>query len=183
MNSKSMLKPGIIGGILLGVLSALPVANCGCCIWMIGGGVLAAYLYVKESPAMVTLGQGVLLGLLAGIIGTIVLALFQIPLLILSSEGSNAIVQQVQSIMDQLPGITAESREEFMQLTSKEGFVAFMYVSSLIVQLLSSCILAMLGGALGVAIFEKRKNREPVQGPPADEPPSSLPPPPSNPSN
>src|SRR5512136_504093 len=83
MDQEAMLKPALIGGVLLGVLSATPIvsaANCICCAWVIGGGVFAAYLFVKESPRAVTLGKGVALGLLAGIIGAVVDTLFSIPL-------------------------------------------------------------------------------------------------------
>jgi len=71
MNKDSFLKSALIGGVALGVLSALPVlgaVNCLCCAWVIGGGMFAAHLYVKEAQLPVTLGTGVLLGLLAGVI-------------------------------------------------------------------------------------------------------------------
>src|SRR5512137_1271769 len=83
MNKDSFLKSALIGGVALGVLSALPVlgaVNCLCCAWVIGGGMLAAHLYVKDSPTPVTLGTGVLLGLLAGVVGAVVDTLFTIPL-------------------------------------------------------------------------------------------------------
>ncbi|MEJ2110700.1 MAG: hypothetical protein P8Z37_12485 [Acidobacteriota bacterium] len=184
MNNQKMLKPAAIGGLLLGILSALPIASCGCCIWMIGGGVLAAYLFVKESPSMVTLGQGVLLGLFAGIIGTVVFGLFQIPLLLISPETGTEVLEQVEGFMNQWPGIPPESREEFRKLATSESFITIMYVSSLIAQLVAGCILAMIGGGLGVAIFEKRKNNGSVHNQPPAEPPSHLPPaPPEDPSN
>jgi len=172
MNEQNMLKPAAIGGVLIGVLSAIPFISCGCCIWTIGGGTLAAYLYVKESATMVNLGQGVLLGLFAGIIGTAVYTLFQLPLLLMSPESRIEFVEQIQAFMDQWPGIPQENREEFMELTAREGFVTFLFVSSLFFQLIANCLLSILGGALGVAIFEKRKNSGPVQEPPSYLPPS-----------
>ena len=179
MNNRNMFKPAAIGGIALGVLSAIPGVSCGCCIWIIGGGILAAYLFIKESPAMVTLGQGVLLGLFAGIVGTVVFALFQIPMLLISPESSVEMVKQVQSLMDQWPGFPPESREEFSKLAAREGFIYILYISSIFVQFFTNCLLAMLGGALGVAIFEKRKAAASDQGPRSEEPPSYLPPPPA----
>ena len=176
MNSQNMFKPAAIGGILLGVLSAIPAFSCGCCIWIIGGGTLAAYLLVKESAAVVTLGQGVLLGLFAGIIGAVIFALFQIPLLIMSPETGAEVAKQVQSLMDQWPGFPQESREEFSRLASKDGFIYILYSSSVFMQLFAGCLLAMLGGALGVAIFEKRKAKGTDQEPPMEKPPSYLPP-------
>jgi len=176
MNSQTMFKPAAIGGILLGVLSAIPGVSCGCCIWIIGGGILAAYLLVKESQVMVTLGKGVQLGLFAGIIGTVVFALFQIPLLLMSPESGVEVAKQAQSLMDQWSGFPKESREEFSKLVSQEGFIYILYISSVFVQLFANCLLAMLGGALGVAIFEKRKAGGTDREPGSEEPPPVLPP-------
>ena len=180
MNSKSMLKPGIIGGILLGVLSSVPPLNCACCIWMLGGGFLAAYLFVKESSVVVTLGQGVLLGLIAGVIGTIIGELIQIPLFLLSSEGGRGIAEQIMQTMEQIPGFTEETRKSVAELLSREGFISILFVVNIVMSLLLNCLLAMLGGALGVALFEKRKPHDPFSGEPGSERPSSLPPVPPN---
>ena len=43
-----------IGGLVIGVLSALPfisAGNCCCCLWFVTGGVLAAYLMQQNQPA------------------------------------------------------------------------------------------------------------------------------------
>jgi hypothetical protein len=176
MNLEKMWKPAAIGGILLGVLSSIPPLNCACCIWILGGGFLAAYLYVKESSVVVTLGQGVLLGFIAGVIGTIIYALIQIPLFLLSSEGGQGLAEQIQQIMEQFPGFTEENQKSLTELTSHEGFISVLYVMSIAVWLVINCLLAMLGGALGVALFEKRKPQDPFTQESGGEPPSSLPP-------
>ena len=48
------MMPALLGGLFIGVLSALPIVgicNC-CCLWIVGGGVLAAYLAAAESPGV-----------------------------------------------------------------------------------------------------------------------------------
>ena len=45
MNDK--LKPALIGGVILGILSALPAVNTCCCIWALVGGLIAANIYIK----------------------------------------------------------------------------------------------------------------------------------------
>ena len=176
MNGANMWKPAIIGGILLGVLSSLPYVNCACCAWVLGGGLLAAYLYVKESSLAITLGQGVILGFLTGVIGTVVVALFSIPLILLSPQGGSELAEQIQQMMDQMPGFPAESREALNELTSREGFLTIIYISSIGVQLILNCLLAMLGSALGVALFEKRKPGD-SSSPPSNTLPTPPPPP------
>ena len=38
------LQPAVLGGLLIGVLSALPFVSMCCCLWVIAGGVLTTYL-------------------------------------------------------------------------------------------------------------------------------------------
>ena len=47
MKNNAMLMPAVWGGFFIGVLSALPIvgaANLCCCLWVICGGMVAAYL-------------------------------------------------------------------------------------------------------------------------------------------
>lgn len=70
MNEK--LRPALFGGLLAGVLSALPIigaANICCCLWAVVGGLLAGYLYINNSPQPIRTGDGALVGLFAGAIG------------------------------------------------------------------------------------------------------------------
>ena len=70
MNNK--VKPALIGGVVLGLLSVIPfvsAVNVCCCLWAILGGMLATYLYVKNSPTPANAGDGAVLGALAGLIG------------------------------------------------------------------------------------------------------------------
>ncbi len=179
MNEEPMLKPALIGGVILGILSALPIVgafNCVCCAWVIGGGVLAAYLYVKDSSVPVTLGRGVALGLLTGIIGTIVFALFSIPIHLFAS-GMN-VMEHVRQTLDQVPNIPPESRRMMESFFARGGMGAFIYAFYLITMLVIFSLFGMLGGAIGVALFEKRKPGAPSIEPPPYQPPSGMPPPP-----
>jgi hypothetical protein len=72
--ASSKLQPAVFGGLFIGVLSALPlinIANC-CCLWVIGGGVLATYLLQQNQPYAITAADGALVGLLAGLIGGVI---------------------------------------------------------------------------------------------------------------
>src|SRR6185437_11589302 len=74
------LKPALLGGLIVGVLSSIPLLNYCCCIWGIGGGVLAGFLYIKSSPVPVKVGEGAVLGLLSGIIGAILYLIIGVPI-------------------------------------------------------------------------------------------------------
>jgi hypothetical protein len=179
MNEEKMLKPALAGGVLLGILSSIPIINlfnCACCAWVICGGVLAAYLYVKDSPVPVTLGRGVALGLVTGLIGTVVSALFSIPLLLLAvNRPGMGVLVQLRQALDQIPNIPPETREMLRSLSARGGTDVLFFAIGLIFTLVIYCLFAMLGGAIGVAVFEKRK----TGAPPADyQPPTGPPPPP-----
>jgi hypothetical protein len=180
MSQEGILRPALIGGVLLGILSVFPVlslGNCFCCAWVIGGGVLASYLYVKGSPVAVTLGRGVTVGLLAGAIGALVDTLFSIPLQILLSRLGFGL-EGMQQILEQIPQLPPDVKKAFVSaLAGGKGIGALVLVLGAIFKLIIYSIVAMLGGAIGVAIFEKRDTRAPLPAaesiyrPPSDPPP------------
>jgi len=175
-----MLKPALVGGVLLGILSALPLINyfnCICCAWVILGSVVAARLYVKDSSAPVTLGRGVALGILTGVIGTIVSALFSIPLFLMAGGGSG-IMQQMKQALEQIPSLPPETRDAVESLMSQGNISTAIFVAGFFFMLVINCLVAMIGGAIGVAIFEKRKSGAVPPEAPQYQPPVDLPPPP-----
>ena len=132
---------------------------------------LAAYLYVKDSPFPVSMGSGVAVGLFAGIIGAFVSVLFLIPLNFLIGSGMS-FTEQARDAIEQIPNIPSETREAMRSLLDR-GFIYFL----LIFELVRSCLFAMLGGAIGVAIFEKRKPGDTPNNHTSYHPPAAPPPP------
>jgi hypothetical protein len=181
MNENKMFKPALIGGVLLGILSALPIIglfNCVCCAWVIAGGILAARLYVKDSPVAVTLGRGALLGLLTGFIGSIVSTIFSIPLNFLSSSSGMNLIEQLRERMKTMPNVPPETQALLDTLSNRSDINALMLIFGLIFTLIVFCLFAMLGSTIGVSIFEKRKVGTPPSDATSYEPPVNLPPPP-----
>ena len=150
MNNK--LKPALLGGLVVGVLSGvlsiIPVVNYCCCTWSIGGGLLAAFIYIKSSPTPVQMGDGAMVGGLAGVVGGIIFLIINLPITLLI--GMAAIGSQLAKTGVNIP---------------VSPFV--LVIISSIVTAVILAVLATLGGILGVAIFEKRKD-------------SGAPPPPQN---
>lgn len=147
MNNK--LKPALLGGLIVGVLSAIPIINYCCCIWTLGGGVLAAYLYVKSSPTPVKMGDGAMVGGLAGVVGGVIYFIISLPINIFF--GMAAMQEQLYRSGVRLPF---------------SGIVLVLLTS--IVGAIILALLTALGGIIGVAIFEKRKDG------PAPPPPQSF---------
>ncbi|HEX8282505.1 MAG TPA: hypothetical protein VF588_04085 [Pyrinomonadaceae bacterium] len=154
MNDK--LKPALIGGVILGILSAIPAVNYCCCIWAIVGGIIAANIYIKQSPTPVQPGDGAVLGAIAGGIGVVLIFVLGIPLnLILGA-----------ALMPLLQGMVPPDQAEQMNQMMAAGVgIASAIKSALIVSVLA-VIFSAIGGLIGVAIFEKRKGGAGAPPPP-----------------
>ena len=146
MNNK--LKPALLGGLIVGVLSAIPFINYCCCIWSIGGGALAAFLYIKSSPVPVKMGDGAMVGGLAGVVGGIIYLVIGLPIALLF--GMAAMSEQLSRSGVNLP---------------VSG--ALLMIVSAIIGAIMLALMATLGGVIGVAIFEKRKDGAAPPPPPA----------------
>jgi hypothetical protein len=71
-------QPAILGGLFIGVISGLPfisIINACCCAGVIAGGVLVTYLLQQNSPVPVATSEAAIQGLLAGVLGGIVMTL------------------------------------------------------------------------------------------------------------
>ena len=150
------LQPALYGGLVIGVLSALPVVNlgnCCCCLWVVAGGVLAVYLRQQNSPFAVNSAEGALTGLLAGLIGGVIAAAISIPLMAMMAPFQERIVQTVLNSRADIPEESREMIERMMQRGG--GFGALRFVISLVWYVVVGTVFGMLGGLLGVAMFKK----------------------------
>jgi len=161
MNNK--LKPALIGGVLIGVLSVIPfvsAANLCCCLWAIVGGLLATYLYVKNSPTPASAADGAVLGVIAGAVGAVISLILGIPIaLAMGPVMRNMIV----SLMHNLDPRQAELLRQ--QFEAQGNALGPLILQSFIGAALLF-VFAILGGLLGVPIFEKRKAAPPPPPPP-----------------
>ena len=152
MNDK--LKPAIIGGVVIGVLSIIPVIGLGnvcCCLWAILGGLLATYLYVKGSAVPATTGDGAITGAIAGAVGGVIVVVLGVPISLVAGGVTRALMLR---LVESLNPSQAELIR--MQLAASEGSIASEIMFAII---LAIClvIFSTLGGLLGIPIFEKRK--------------------------
>ena len=147
------MKPALIGGLIVGLLSAIPfvnIVNACCCAWAIIGGVVATYPYVKNSANPVTPGEGATLGAMAGGIGAVVYVIVGVPLALVLG---NTMATAISSLVAQSDPAQAEAIRQ--QVAASTGFGAVLLNSIIVAVLL--VIFSVIGGLLGVPIFEKRK--------------------------
>ncbi|HLL16990.1 MAG TPA: hypothetical protein VK388_18160 [Pyrinomonadaceae bacterium] len=149
----------LIGGVTLGLLSAIPpisFANMCCCVWVLGGGALASYLYVGRSQTPVLMGQGAELGALSGVVGTIVSHSIGIPLGLILGESFNRFLVKV---FDNFSPQAAEEMRKQLEIAAAQTFVQKLPVilATAAFNTVVYIAFATLGGLLGVKLFEKRQ--------------------------
>ena len=142
----------LLGGLFIGVLSALPVVggfNICCCLWVVVGGLISTYLLQQNRPEPVETGEAVLGGLLAGLLG----ALVQIVLtLALFSVAGSDVENQLRGFLESNPQITPEVRDMVLRMSSGRSMVLLTSAICLVLY----PVFGMLGALLGVAIFKKK---------------------------
>jgi hypothetical protein len=148
------LQPAFYGGLLIGVLSALPIVsagNCCCCLWIVAGGMLAVYLRQQNSPFAVTSAEGALVGLLAGVIGAFIGVLISIPIEAMMGPFQRQLIERVMNAQPDLP---PEMRDT-IERASSGGRGFFGIALKFCFMLVTGTVFGMLGGLLGVAVFKK----------------------------
>ena len=152
-------QPALIGGLVLGVMSALPligpIGNACCCLWVVAGGVVGAYLLQANRSTAITPADGLLVGLLAGVIGAAVHTAISIPLDLLLGPAERAMAQR---FLEMAP---PEVRDAFERYGGgdREFSGAFFVVGHIVGLMFWACVGAIfgsIGGVLGAAIFKKR---------------------------
>jgi hypothetical protein len=149
MNSR-FTQPAIFGGLVVGVLSALPFVSAGnwcCCLWVVCGGVTAAYLLQQNQSTPISAGDGALAGVLAGVVGAFVCLLLSIPITILMAPLERALIER----MSQAPTMPPEWRN-FM---SGPMGASIGLVIKFLFMLFAGPVFSAIGGLLGAAIFRK----------------------------
>jgi Na+/proline symporter len=140
------LKPAVVGGLIAGILCVIPFVSTCCCIWAALGGFLASFMYIKSAPAPVTTGEGAIVGLMTGAIGSVIYLFIQIPLARLFGIASMEDSFRRSGVDLPLSGI------------------ALMLLSAFLVVILI-LVFSTIGGLVGVPVFEKRKGVQPPPPP------------------
>lgn len=170
MNGNAMLRPALWGALVIGVLSGLPVVsigNCCCCAWVVSGGMIAAYLLQTNTPTPITMGDGALVGLLAGLFGAVVNLVVSVPInLVLGPVGERALKGVLQQLAESQPDMPENVRQMFDNLGST-GFSIATVLMGFVMMLVMGAIFASLGGLLGAFFFKKKSAPAPPPPVPA----------------
>jgi hypothetical protein len=153
-------QPSLIGGLFIGILSALPIvgaANVCCCLWVVVGGVLTVYLQKQARPEALDAAEAVLGGLVAGAIGALVHVLANA---LLFSFAGDRVLDQIRTAFEQNPQLPPEVRDRVNDLLSRPNASALMAVAFAAISLPIYAVFSMLGALLGFAMFRSPKKPE-----------------------
>jgi hypothetical protein len=159
-----MFRAALIGGVVAGVLTAVPVVNCLCCLWIIAGAMLAAHLLAKDSPGPLSPGDGAVVGILTGIIAAIVDAVASLPFETMNREYVQRFMDQMSQFFEEMPAGWESWLERRAGELSPAWFLLGLLASAVIY-----AILGVVGGTIGVSLFGKK--RLPPPGAPDEKTP------------
>jgi hypothetical protein len=152
-------QPAFIGGLVMGVLSALPfikLGNCACCMWVLAGGMVAAYLLQQNQSAPITAGDGALVGLLAGLIGAVVASVVSIPFDYLLAPFQRQMLERIIEMSGNMPPEFRDAMTRYGGGDAPTAMVVAGKIFGLMFMMFIGAIFSTLGGLLGAAIFKKQ---------------------------
>ncbi|MBD3415183.1 MAG: hypothetical protein GF421_12240 [Candidatus Aminicenantes bacterium] len=151
----NMLIPALIGGGVAGVLSAVPVLNCLCCLWIIGGGIIAVFFLNKDTPKPLTMGDGTVVGIFSGLVATAADFLISIPLAPITNKFIANVMERLAQYAEEMPA----GWETWLEKGGAEVSVSLILLGILINAVIFS-VLGALGGIIGVSIFKRDQARQ-----------------------
>ena len=148
-----MIRSATLGGLFIGVLSGLPfvsAGNCCCCMWMVSGGALAAYLEIQQKNRSLTSGEGAAIGALSGVIGAFVWIPIAVAIAALLGPLQRAFLEEFARNARDMP---PEARNILENMGGNGTLIGTVF--GFMFQLFAGAIFAALGGVLSAAYFKK----------------------------
>lgn len=152
MLNSPLVKPALIGGLVTGVLSAIPVVSLGnacCCLWVVTGGMTAAYLLQQQQSAPLTPVDGALVGVLAGVTAAFINLVLSIPVVLLFAPSQ---LQFLEPLAE-----SGQIGQEFQDFITSPAAPVTMLALGFVFMLAAGLVFSTLGGLVGVAIFGKSR--------------------------
>jgi len=145
-------QPALLGGLFIGVLSALPYIggfNACCCLWVVVGGGLTTYLLQQNDPQPIDTSVAALGGLIAGAVGGVITSVWSAVRMAFGGDAEREAMRQIMDSMRDLPPEAADLAERLFNspaLALLGGAVTVPVFA----------IFGLLGALLGVAFFRKK---------------------------
>jgi hypothetical protein len=152
VSTTTKAQPVLVGAVVMGVLSALPIIAAGnvcCCLWVMSGGFVSAYLLQQGQDAPITPADGALTGFLAGVAGAVVYLVISVPIDLTFGPMEREMIRRMVENMG--------GAEGFRGYVDRADLVAgpIRAVIGFLSMLVAGSIFSTIGGLLGVLVFRK----------------------------
>ena len=154
------VQPAIAGGLLLGLLSSLPIVNLANLLfgfWILAGGALTSHLIARQRASGISYGDGAFGGVLSGLFGSIVATIMLIPSKLYFAAEWETGRQQAELQLNKTPEAAGPMRDLLLRALSPEvSFTTELFWFFMYGFLFS--LVAMMGGMLMVWVINRRKS-------------------------
>ena len=154
-------KGAFLSGLIAAVLTVAPVISLGCCLWLLGAGALAVFLYQRRIPgAFVTPGMGMRIGAVTGAIGYVATTIWSVFSFTTNSQKfRTALQEQMDKSVAANPDPRAQEimRQLMNNLNTPQGLATF-FVLLLVIMAIVFIVISAAGGALGASVFARRRD-------------------------
>jgi zinc-ribbon domain len=164
---KDAILAALLVAVPAGLLSAVSVLSWGCCLWVVGGAVLAIVLYHRRAPGfLLETRSGVRIGAVAGLIAAyssvIATAIWRVFARYVLHQGYaidqfyDEVIRQSTAFVKTSPDAEAQWRAYVHFLMSPDGRAAYTLINAATTSV-GIILFSAIGGALGVRLLAPRK--------------------------
>jgi len=156
-----------------GVLSSLPIiylGNACCCLWIVSGGVIAAYVMQQDQQTPLTPADGALVGLLAGIVGAVVALVVSIPIEMIAAPFERGILERLRQSAGEMPPEVRDAIDNVINSRQGGGMLGFMVLrlAGFFISLFVGGAASTVGGLLGAVMFGRSRGASLAPPPPPE---------------
>lgn len=144
----------ILGGVVAGLLSTsyLGLINLLCCAGVIIGALVAVWHYTDTHGLTIPAGQGAVIGLLAGLVGTVISLILNYILIEMGIRSDQAITQFILNTFgSNMPPEQYDAMVEQMNA----DLTLSAYLANGLFAAVVSLVFGAIGGAIGASVFKK----------------------------
>lgn len=142
----------LVGALVMGVLSALPLISVGnlcCCLWVISGGVAAAYVLQQGQPQPITPADGAFVGFLSGLAGAVVYLVISLPVEVVVGPMEREMMRRFIEGMSGVENFRDYANRADLVGTPLRVFLGF------VMMLFVGAVFSTVGGVIGSLLFKK----------------------------
>ncbi len=150
---RSARKSILLGGLLSGILSVIPIINLFnifFMLWMGVGGLISIYLLKKDTPAIQT-ADAALVGAASGLTGGIIFVLFSTIMVFNISE------EKIENALAKVGSLASLVEEDILSLVQNTNF-RMMFFGVIAIGFCFAIISGLTGGLIGKSIFFSNKD-------------------------